>query len=104
MPGWQNSDRRQRLPADWPKRRNRILLRDRHQCQTKLEDDTRCGEYATEVDHKEPSGSDEDWNLEAICSWHHGKKSSSEGGEAQAKERRRINRSFRRTEKHPGLT
>lgn len=103
MPGWSNSDRRERLPADWPRRRHRILKRDNWQCQTVMDSGETCGDYATEVDHKQAGDDHEDYNLEAICTWHHARKSSSEGGEAQAKERRRIARSYRRQEKHPGL-
>jgi 5-methylcytosine-specific restriction protein A len=103
MSGWSDSDRRQRLPPDWPKRRGRILKRDNHSCQTIMDDGTKCLDYAGEVDHKTPGDDHEDYNLEAICTWHHKRKSSQEGAAANNIARARIRRSFRRTETHPGL-
>lgn len=75
---WASSDRLSRLPADWSKRRARILIRDRHQCQAHAEDGF-CAMPATQVDHIEPSGSDEDWNLQSLCQDCHNRKSSAEG-------------------------
>lgn len=103
MPGWEGSDRRSRLPADWPTIRKRILRRDGNRCKSVLEDGERCPEIATEVDHVRRGDIHEDWNLAAICTWHHGKKSAREGAEAAARKRAAVRKKFRRSETHPGL-
>lgn len=84
---WEGSDRLQRLPSDWEARRKRVLRRDGHACQS-----PRCSARATHVDHIEPSGSDEEWNLQALCAYHHNKKSSREGNAAQARLRKLLKR------------
>lgn len=103
MPGWQGSDRRDRLPADWQKIRARILKRDGYRCTARLEDDSRCPEPATDVDHVRRGDIHEDWNLTSLCGWHHARKSSREGAEAAARKRRAQRKKFRRVETHPGL-
>lgn len=103
MPGWQNSDRRSRLPADWPKRRRRVLIRDGHRCTHRSADGVRCSEPATDVDHIVPGDDHRESNLRSLCAGHHRAKSSAEGARAQAAQRRRIDKRFRRTEDHPGL-
>lgn len=75
---WTSSDRRSRLPADWPVRRKRILIRDRFECQGHT-DLGLCGMPANQVDHIEPSGSDDEWNLQSLCEDCHARKSSAEG-------------------------
>lgn len=103
MPGWQNSNRRDRLPADWQAIRKRILKRDGNRCRTLDQDGERCPEMATEVDHVRRGDIHEDWNLVAICTWHHARKSSREGAQAAARKKAAANRKFRRSETHPGL-
>ncbi|QEQ94034.1 HNH endonuclease [Streptomyces phage Saftant] len=103
MAGWQGSDRRLRLPPDWPKIRARILRRDGHRCTHRDDYGTRCSELATDVDHIKPGDDHSESNLRSLCSWHHGKKSGAEGGTAARKNWRRQDRKFRRTEDHPGL-
>lgn len=75
---WSSSDRRRRLPRDWRPIRRRILVRDHFTC-------TKCGDSANQVDHIEPSGPDEDWNLTSLCEKCHGIKSASEGHAARAR-------------------
>lgn len=99
---WSGSNRRSRLPKDWPKIRNRVLKRDQHTC-THIDDGIRCSERATEVDHIRPGDDHRESNLRSLCSDHHQAKSSAEGGAALAAQRRRHNARFRRTETHPGL-
>lgn len=103
-PTWQNADhRRETLPPDWPRRRARVLDRDGHACTWTTWDGTRCGDTATEVDHIRP-GTDHSYeNLRSLCSWHHQRKSSSEGAKAQHDHRARMARRFARIETHPGL-
>lgn len=113
MPAWANSTRRDRLPADWPKRRKRILKRDNHECQAPMRTGTSkaadgsgrtvCGEPATDVDHKDPGDDHRDSNLQSLCDWHHKKKSGAEGATALKRKRRAIKKKYRRVEQHPGL-
>lgn len=104
MPGWQGSDRRSRLPSDWESKiRPRIMRRDGNRCKVMLQDDTRCPEPATDVDHIRRGDIHEDWNLQAICDWHHKQKTGREGAAAAAMQRRKNNKRFRRVEAHPGL-
>lgn len=103
MSSWSTSNRRDRLPSDWSKTRRRILKRDRHECQHRDRDDLLCGRPATEVDHVKAGDDHRDSNLSSICTWHHARKSSKEGNEANAQRRQEIDSRFRVTEAHPGL-
>ncbi|MFD6636753.1 HNH endonuclease [Micromonospora chalcea] len=103
MPGWQNSDRRDRLPPDWPAIRRRILARDGHRCRFTNTYGERCKEAAVDVDHIENNDDHSDRNLRAACEWHHDKKSGAEGAAARAAAIRRASKKFQRTEVHPGL-
>ncbi|QES29195.1 HNH endonuclease [Streptomyces venezuelae] len=103
MPSWSSSDRRFRLPPDWPQIRKRILRRDGHRCTARDNYGVRCAELATDVDHIIPGDDHREPNLQSLCGWHHRVKSSREGGAAKAAVRRRHERRFRRTEDHPGL-
>jgi 5-methylcytosine-specific restriction protein A len=100
---WSTSNRRSSLPADWPAIRRRILRRDNNSCQWRESDGSSCGREANEVDHIQPSGSDEEWNLRSLCSWHHQRKSSAEGAAANIKHRREIANRFRLKDEHPGV-
>ncbi|MEV6526876.1 HNH endonuclease [Longispora sp. NPDC051575] len=96
---WAGSDRRQRLPRDWPARRARILARDGWRCTAVTQFDERCDAAADEVDHIRPGDDHRDHNLAALCTWHHAKKSAREGALAAylARPPRR-----RPPERHPG--
>lgn len=99
MPGgWTSSNRRARLPADWPAIVRRILARDEHRCRAEMSDGTRCTERANQVDHIVAGDDHSDANLQALCWWHHARKSAAEGNAARA---RATN--HRRPERHPGL-
>lgn len=95
---WAGSSRRDRLPADWPKIRNKVLKRDGRVCHI-------C--HAPGADGVDHIVAGDDHSLENLAAIHHNvapychrAKSSAEGGRAaQAK---RIPRS-RPQEKHPGL-
>lgn len=102
--GWETSDRRSRLPANWAATARRILARDGHRCTFRFPNSGRCPvTEGLEVDHVEPSGSDEDSNLTTLCKRHHAMKSSREGHKAKAAKRTAIRKKFRREEPHPGL-
>ncbi|AKY03312.1 HNH endonuclease [Streptomyces phage Aaronocolus] len=104
MAGWSGSDRRERLPSNWQQIRRRILRRDGNRCTWVEYHGARCEELATEVDHIVAGDNHDDSNLRSLCTWHHARKSASEGAAASAAKRRRIEKRFRRTEDHPGLT
>ncbi|GIE98943.1 hypothetical protein Ari01nite_64080 [Paractinoplanes rishiriensis] len=103
MSGWEGSDRRARLPANWPAIRRRILRRDAHRCTARTVYDERCSEPATDVDHIEPGDDHRDANLRSVCEWHHRRKSGREGAAARAAVWRRNQSKYRRSEAHPGL-
>jgi 5-methylcytosine-specific restriction protein A len=104
--GWVGSGRRQTLPVNWTTEIvPRILRRDHYRCQHIREDTQRkCGRRARDVDHivnYASGGTDDDANLEALCAWHHGKKSGREGGIASGVSRRASRDAAKPT--HPGL-
>lgn len=103
MAGWKGSTRRDRLPADWPKIRSRVLKRDGKRCTHTDDDGERCPDIASDVDHIVPGDDHREANLRSLCEWHHLKKSGREGGNALAAKRRQNASKFKRVEKHPGL-
>ena len=105
--GWDNSTRRERLPANWSSLRLQVLRRDNYRCVAdvvvngKLQ---RCVNKATEVDHIIPNDNDELSNLRSLCHRCHAKKTHGEATKANALKRKRIHRRFRRAEEvNPGL-
>jgi 5-methylcytosine-specific restriction endonuclease McrA len=100
---WANSDRRDRLPADWAQLRRACLERDGYRCQWRMPGGI-CGQRANQADHVDPKGPDELGNLQSLCPVHHSIKSSREGGRAMGEIRRRIAAARRRpADPHPGL-
>lgn len=97
---WSTSNRRQRLPKDWPVRRASVLQRDGYRCVAVLVDGERCTESATDVDHIKPGDDHSLTNLQALCRWHHARKSAREGHEARGAVRRPSRR--RPEAPHPG--
>jgi 5-methylcytosine-specific restriction enzyme A len=95
---WASSDRAARLPADWARRRARILRRDHHRCQIA---GPGCTRIATEVDHIDHGDNHDPANLQAVCSRCHRAKTQGEAAGAQSAARAR---SIRPREAHPGLT
>lgn len=100
---WEGSDRRERLPANWPSTRRRILRRDGHRCTHTDIYGARCPQPATDVDHLVAGDDHRDLNLGSKCAYHHGKKSGAEGGAARAAAIRRHDKKFRRSDPHPGI-
>lgn len=95
---WDTSNRRAELPPDWAARRVRVLRRDSYRCQARDSLGAMCGALANQVDHIKP-GTDDDYdNLQSLCRWHHGRKSSAEGNAAR---RPRLTQA-RAAEAHPG--
>lgn len=102
--GWETSDRRQHLPANWRAIRERRFKLDGYQC-TALDANTdeRCTGPAEECDH---IGSRDDHSIEmlrSLCKWHHSQKTARQGARAAAARRKKMANRFRREEKHPGL-
>ncbi len=100
---WATSTRRDRLPADWPKRRARILKRDGFRCTEELADGKRCPAAANEVDHLVAGDDHSDLNLASKCKPHHAAKSAREGAAAAAVARSKRPGRRRPREPHPGL-
>lgn len=96
--GWETSDRRSRLPADWQKIRLRVLRRDGYRCQMPLSSGGICGAPARDVDHVQRGDDHSTTNLRALCPYCHGQKTAREGAAAAP---RRASRK-RAPEKHPG--
>lgn len=93
------SDRGARLPSDWSTRRVRVLRRDGYRCQARDSTGVLCGKPANQVDHIVHGDDHELANLQALCRWHHARKSSAEGVAAR---RPRASRT-RAPEPHPGM-
>lgn len=112
MPGWTTSNRKQQLPSNWQTLRVFVLERDKYQCQhldantvdidpvTGKQTGEICGRKANQVDHKVPGPDHTTENLQALCEYHHNKKSSSEGGKAKAAKEAALRESQK--PKHPG--
>lgn len=102
MSGWQGSDRKERLPDDWPKLVRQVKNRDGWRCTKRLPSGKRCPRGRTtghllQVDHRVRGDDHSLSNLRSLCEEHHGQKSSKEGNDAQ-----RLPPITKRTDPHPG--
>lgn len=97
---WETSDRRLRLPPDWPKRVAQVKERDGNRCTWRLPSGKRCPRVGTEVDHRVPGDNHDLRNLRLLCSHHHGKKTAMEG---VAGRRKKTSKRQKREDRHPGL-
>lgn len=95
---WAGSNRRQRLPKNWPHLREQTKTRANGQCETALPDGRRCPDQGTDCDHIVAGDNHELSNLQWLCKWHHKQKSAREGQKAA----RRVSERHPK-EKHPGL-
>lgn len=93
---WSQSNRRERLPKNWPSLRRAVLQRDNYRCQIRL---AGCKTIATEVDHRQRGDDHSQTNLQAACSACHKTKTQTEAQEARRKKRAAR---FRPVERHPG--
>jgi 5-methylcytosine-specific restriction protein A len=101
--GWVGSTRRDRLPSNWGAITLKVLTRDHHQCQHIREDTgLPCLAPANQADHI-IAGTDDDRleALQALCKWHHDRKSGREGGLASGRSRRAKRDAAKPL--HPGL-
>ena len=93
--GWQGSQRRSELPPGWYSDiRPRILRRDPW-CKARG-----CQMPSTQVDHIRRGNDHRDTNLQGLCDYHHGQKTSAEGNDAQRAIRAMR---YRPKPKHPGF-
>ena len=103
--GWVGSNRARTLPKDWPARVAHVLRRDARRCQwVRTDTGSRCLGRARDVDHiisHADGGTDDYSNLQALCPYHHGKKSGREGGLASG--RSRAATAAAKKPLHPGL-
>lgn len=97
---WARSTRRDRLPSDWPARRREVLARAGGRCQAIMSDGTRCRDRANQCDHIIAGDNHAPSNLQALCAWHHGRKTAAEGAAARALNPKATRK--RGTETHPG--
>jgi hypothetical protein len=98
MAGWNDSDRRERLPDNWNELRRAQLERDGHRCTWRLPSGKRCPRRATDVDHKEERA-DDHTRLQSLCSTHHAKKTALAAVRFKREKRQRR---WRPQENHPG--
>lgn len=96
---WDTSDRLSRLPSNWQTLRVRVLRRDSYRCQARDSLGILCGAPANQVDHIVAGDDHSLDNLQALCRWHHDRKSSAEGHAARRPRPKRA----RDPEAHPGL-
>lgn len=102
MPNWKGSNRRERLPSDWDRRRKKRLKYDGYRCTYRNVYGERCKARATDVDHHERGDDHSHENLRSLCEWHHDRKSAQEGAEARAAKIEAKVKKFTHTEPHPG--
>lgn len=93
--GWKGSTRRARLPRNWDTLRATVLEEAQYQCEY-VDHGVRCTNIATDCDHIINNDNHSRENLQALCPFHHGQKSSHEGNTARKK------KYSKRTEPHPG--
>lgn len=96
---WDTSNRKDELPHDWAAIRIRVLRRDGYKCQARDSLGVKCKAPANQADHIVPGNDHSMENLQALCRWHHARKSSAEGHAAR---RPRLTQR-REPESHPGF-
>lgn len=105
---WASSDRRERLPVNWPKLRAQTRKRAREsdpqrmpggRCEHISQLTGRCLSIGNQCDHINRSGPDTLDNLQWLCFPHHNQKTQQEAQEARAE---KAARGKRTPERHPG--
>ena len=101
---WEGSTRKETLPPDWPQRRQAVFARDGNRCVVIKKDGRRCWDDASDCDHVGDRNDHRLENLRSLCSWHHQRRSSMQGGTASAQAGQARRKSILRPpEQHPGL-
>lgn len=102
--GWAGSDRRDRLPDDWPQRVAETRARAGGQCEWKMSGRNggrfRCTAPGTDCDHINPGDDHSAENRQWLCGRHHKSKTAAEGNTAKAAIKAKGTRP---PEQHPGL-
>ena len=76
------------LPPDWRAIRAAIMRRDEGRCQwIRADTGELCGEPATDIHHTGEAGDHDPAKLIALCSFHHQRITSHQGGKAAAAKR-----------------
>lgn len=96
---WHTSDRRSRLPDDWPQLRSQVRKRAGNQCEWVLEGGRRCPTPGSDCDHVIPGDDHSMGNLQWLCYPHHKVKTTQDNARAQAL---RLALRVRPTPPHPG--
>jgi 5-methylcytosine-specific restriction protein A len=101
MSGWNDSDRKSRLPSNWASEIVPFIKkRDKGQCRWRLpQSGKRCPRPGTDVDHKVPGDNHSYDNLWLLCAKHHENKTVREG---RAASRAKKASRYRKPEDHPG--
>jgi 5-methylcytosine-specific restriction protein A len=100
MSGWNGSDRRIRLPENWPQMVKAVKIRDKGRCRWILpKSKKRCPRPGTDVDHVVPGDDHSLKNLQLLCAHHHQVKTTLDNRRA-GKARKALK--HRPSEKHPG--
>lgn len=100
MTGWTDSNRRQRLPANWNALRDTVTKRAGGRCEAIKSSGRRCPNPGTDCDHIVAGDDHDPANLQLLCLWHHRAKSAAEGHAAAKANRDKLTRP---QQKHPGL-
>ncbi len=95
---WSSSDRRSRLPSDWPKRRAKVKARANGACEAKVHE-PECNGIGSECDHVQPGDDHSLSNLQWLSAPCHKAKTK---GESQAGAKQSARRRPR-DEQHPGV-
>lgn len=96
---WEGSNRKSRLPVDWPRLRKVVLERCSYRCEW-VEDNARCYDKATDADHITAGDDNSLANLQGLCRRHHLLKTGREARAVQL-ERKKLERLPE--EKQPGI-
>lgn len=96
---WETSDRRLRLPPDWPERVKKVWARDKGRCTWRLPSGKRCPRRGADVDHRVNNDNHDLSNLQLLCGHHHDKKTQRE---AYAGRQKRKPHRPKRPDRHPG--
>lgn len=97
---WWKSNRREELPPDWARIRQRVLRRCGFRCEHVSQGGIRCSGTATEVDHALGRNIHDDNALQGLCHEHHKRKTAEESRDAKRGKRRKGAR--RRRDDRPG--
>jgi 5-methylcytosine-specific restriction protein A len=99
--GWNGSNRRSRLPKNWPELVANTKRLAGGRCQAELPSGARCPRAGAECDHVEPGDDHSQANLQWLCKRHHQIKTIAEARTGYRKPRPPARK--HPDERHPGL-